>query len=202
MPQYRPALHSRKSDKTTLKECCIAIGSNLGSNGQEIQTTVRQSLSELLHHKVVIRKISRFFRTPAFPTGSGPDYVNAAVICEAANQPQDILNILHQIEAKLGRTRTKRWESRVIDLDLIYCGTDILPDASTLDHWINLPLDQQTQIAPDTLLLPHPRTQDRAFVLGPMLDIAPDWTHPITQQTVRQMWDALPQQVRAEIVPL
>ena len=57
-------------------------------------------------------------------------------------------------------------------------------------------------ICPDQLILPHPRVQDRAFVLIPLADIAPDWCHPVLRRTVRQMVDDLPPEARKDVVAL
>lgn len=102
----------------------------------------------------------------------------------------------------MGRTRGVRWGTRTLDLDLIACGDAVLPDLTTYLHWRDLPLEAQMQAAPQELILPHPRMQDRAFVLVPMADIAPDWVHPVLDRSVRQMLAALPAAACAEITPL
>jgi len=107
------------------------------------------------------------------------------------------------VEADYGRDRTKgRWSARVLDLDLVAFDNMILPDVPHLEHWINLPLDQQKTKAPDRLILPHPRLQDRAFVLAPMAEIVPDWRHPLTGRTVAQMLADLPPDALAGIQPM
>lgn len=143
--------------------------------------------------------ISRFYQSPAFPVGAGPDYINAAVTLRTSLTPQDLLACLHQIEADFGRTRRARWGTRTLDLDLIAYGDHILPDPDTHRHWRDLPLAQQSQSAPSTLILPHPRLQDRAFVLAPLLDIAPNWCHPLTGLSVVEMFAQLPQSVQKEV---
>ena len=67
---------------------------------------------------------------------------------------------------------------------------------------MNLPLAEQQQTAPGQLILPHPRLHERAFVLVPLADVAPDWVHPVLRRSVSQMLDALPQDARDEVVPL
>jgi 2-amino-4-hydroxy-6-hydroxymethyldihydropteridine diphosphokinase len=128
--------------------------------------------------------------------------VNAAVRIAAPARPEALLATLHRIEAAFGRTRDRRWGPRTLDLDLLACGGLILPDAATLRHWIDLPPDRQQTEAPDRLLLPHPRLQDRAFVLVPLGDIAPDWRHPLTGRTAAGMLAALPPAARAALRPL
>ena len=106
------------------------------------------------------------------------------------------------MEATVGRERTERWGMRTLDLDLIACGRLVMPDRATHDAWRGLAPESQRIAAPDTLILPHPRLQDRAFVLVPLRDIAADWLHPVLNMTVQEMCDALSPEDLAEIVAL
>lgn len=145
---------------------------------------------------------SRWFRTPAFPAGSGPDFVNGAALVETGEPPDSVLEMLHAIEAQLGRTRTDRWEPRVCDIDLIAAEGTMLPDAGTLASWIDLDRGKAQQVIPPRLILPHPRMHERAFVLVPLLDVAPDWRHPLLDLTIREMVAMLPAAERDEVVAL
>lgn len=145
---------------------------------------------------------SRFFATPCFPPGAGPDYVNAAARLSFDGGAEELLGVLHGIEADFGRERVQRWGQRVLDLDLIAAGEAVLPDAATYREWLDLPLEAQTKRAPDRLILPHPRLQDRGFVLVPLAEVAPEWRHPVLGRTVAEMVEALPQAARDEVVPL
>ncbi|MCU0815119.1 MAG: 2-amino-4-hydroxy-6-hydroxymethyldihydropteridine diphosphokinase [Cypionkella sp.] len=144
---------------------------------------------------------SAFYRTPAFPAGSGPDYVNGAACLSAAPEmsAQTVLSALHDVEAAFGRRRDRRWGPRTLDLDLLAVGDLVLPDAGEQTRWRSLSPEDQAQLTPDRLILPHPRMQDRAFVLVPLAEVAPDWRHPILGQTVREMRDALPAADLAEV---
>ena len=141
---------------------------------------------------------------PCFPPGAGPDYVNAAAILQVDEgvDAASILRRLHAVEARFGRERQQRWGMRTLDVDLVAAGDSILPDADTQARWRNLVAQDQIRMAPDRLILPHPRLQDRAFVLVPLADVAPDWVHPCTGLTVRQMLAALPQADRDAVKPL
>ncbi len=167
----------------------VALGANLPSERATLQDIICSALISLHNSDgIEISAVSRFWHTPAEPIGSGPNYVNCAATILTSLPAESALQRLHQIEADFGRDRsTGRWSSRVLDLDLIAWQDRIAPDAGTLRHWINLPPDQQLRDAPDRLILPHPRMQDRGFVLAPLAEIAPDWRHPLTGQRVIEM---------------
>ncbi|MEM9851408.1 MAG: 2-amino-4-hydroxy-6-hydroxymethyldihydropteridine diphosphokinase, partial [Pseudomonadota bacterium] len=149
----------------------------------------------------ILRK-SGHFRSSAWPPGSGPDFVNGVVLVETSVSAEATLAKLHAIEADLGRERQMRWGARVIDLDLIFWGDLVAPDEATWRAWHDLPPGVQATQAPDELILPHPRLGDRAFVLVPMVQVIPDWQHPITGQTVAAMTAALPPTATADVTPL
>ncbi len=180
----------------------LALGSNLPSQfGSPIQA-LQESLIHLNRNAVHIRAVSRFFQTPCFPAGTGPDYANAAVAIETELSAPSLLTELHKIESAFGRERLTRWGTRPLDIDLIGFEAQVLPNASVWTHWRELPPEQQAQLAPDELILPHPRVQDRGFVLAPLMDIAPDWKHPVLGRTVAQMFADLPEFAQKEPRPL
>ncbi|TMV03717.1 2-amino-4-hydroxy-6-hydroxymethyldihydropteridine diphosphokinase [Ruegeria sediminis] len=180
----------------------LALGANLdfGEGGPEL--ALRQSLDALADEGVVIRKVSRFFATPCFPAGAGPDYVNAAALVETDLTPHTLLDLLHRVEHQFGRARVQRWGMRTLDLDVVCWEDLVLPDRAEHDRWRNLPPAEQIRATPEQLILPHPRLQDRAFVLVPMADVAPDWRHPVLGRTVRQMLAELPVGEVAAVKPL
>ncbi|PZQ98015.1 MAG: 2-amino-4-hydroxy-6-hydroxymethyldihydropteridine diphosphokinase [Cereibacter sphaeroides] len=186
------------------KKTLIALGANLPNGNRPPVATVSQALDQLLALGLEVSRVSRFFFTPCFPAGAGPDYVNAAAVIRPPVEmaPEQLLAILHGVEQDHGRQRMQRWGMRTLDLDLISWGDAVLPDRQTYDLWRSLDPSQQASAAPDRLVLPHPRMQDRAFVLVPLADVAPDWRHPVLKLTVAEMLENLPQADRAAVRPL
>ena len=180
----------------------IALGGNLPSGVGDPAATLTSAVAALTEARGVIRAVSRFYATPCFPAGAGPDFVNAAVLLSSPLDPEELIALLHRIEADHGRTRATRWGARNLDLDLLSLGDAVLPSATLWWQWHDLPLDRQAVEVPDSLILPHPRLQDRAFVLVPMADVAPDWRHPVLGRTVSQMLTALPPEDVAAVIPL
>lgn len=186
----------------------LALGANLprdvtSGTGTPAET-LRLALEAMPSVGVRVIAQSPFYQTPCFPVGAGPDYVNAAAHCEvdADTDPLDLLTRLHGIEARLGRARSTRWAGRTLDIDLLAIGELVLPDRDTQAHWRHLPPSDQARLAPETLILPHPRLQDRGFVLVPLANVAADWHHPTLGLSVAQMRAALPPEALQDIRPL
>jgi 2-amino-4-hydroxy-6-hydroxymethyldihydropteridine diphosphokinase len=182
----------------------VAFGANLPFDGGAPAETILRAVDALGEEGLTLLGLSRLFATPCFPAGAGPDYVNAAAALQtdAADDLASIMARLHAVEARFGRKRLQRWGMRTLDMDLLAVGDSVLPDGETQDRWRLMPAEAQIRATPDRLILPHPRLQDRAFVLVPLADVAPDWVHPRTGLTVREMLAALPAADREAVKPL
>lgn len=170
----------------------LALGANLPSAAGSAMETVRAAVKSLPRAGFRPVQLSPLYATPAHPPGSGPEFVNAIVLCVTGLAPEAALAALHRVEAAFGRDRAGRWAPRRLDIDLIAMGGAVRPDRATQTLWRKLPPERQAREAPGELILPHPRLQDRPFVLVPMADVAPGWRHPLTGLSVREMLARLP----------
>lgn len=202
MPQDHPSIETAPELIEFRSKALIALGGNVTSQEGAPADTLVKAVETLARQGVSIRAVSRFFRTPCFPAGAGPDYVNAAIAVRSDLAPEALLALLHRTEALFGRERLQRWGARTLDLDLIAVGDTVLPGIATHAAWRDLPVEEQKLRAPDELILPHPRMHERAFVLIPLADIAPDWRHPVLGRSVARMCDDLPGEVRREVTAI
>ncbi len=153
----------------------IALGANLEHPTYGAPRRVLEAaLEELGRREVVVRRVSPWYRTAPVPASDQPWYVNAVAEVETAMAADALLGRLHEIEDVFGRVRTVPNAARLIDLDLL----DFKGEISTG--------------GPGRAILPHPRMEDRAFVLRPLADLAPGWRHPRTGVSIRTLLAALP----------
>ena len=159
------------------KMIIIAAGANLPSRYGDPGQTILAAIHAVEGKGVRITGRSRIWLTSPVPASDQPDFHNAVFSVATDLDAENLLNLLHGIEADFGRVRIKRNEPRIIDLDLI--------------AYNNVVMDGKK------LSVPHPRLQDRAFVLMPLRDIAPDWVHPVTGADLSSMLDLIPAEQRA-----
>ena len=179
-----------------------ALGSNLPGNAASPVENLELALSLFAKSGLRITGRSRWYRSSAWPPGSGPEFVNGAVAFEADVDAASVLQHLHKIEARVGRTRKRRWEARICDIDLLASGDEIVPDRKTLEAWMYQGDAEQSMNTPDSLLLPHPRLHQLAFVLVPLAEIAAEWVHPVLHKSIADLLAALPSGIKADLVPL
>ena len=160
----------------------LNIGSNLDSKYGSRYKNISIAINLLIDSKIKVKKISNFYETPSYPNNSFPKFLNVGLSIEYQNENCNLLKIIKQIEKKLGRIKTKKNNPRIIDIDIIDFKGEI----------------KKTK----ELILPHPRCHLRNFVLFPILQIDPDWFHPILKKNAQYLINNLSQKSRIEITRL
>lgn len=173
---------TRPASKTNGEIILIGIGANLPSRLGPPQATCEAALRALAEAGVTILRRSRWYRSAPVPASTQPWFVNGVAVAATPLGPTELLATMLAVERGLGRVREGRWEPRVLDLDLLdYHG--------------------ETRAAPPPEL-PHPRLHERAFVLLPLMEVAPDWRHPRLDRSVESLIAALPSDQEAEPLPV
>lgn len=161
----------------------IGLGANLPHAGRPPRETLAAALDRLAVLGAPAIAISRWYRTRPVPASDQPDFVNGVAAVRTRLDPHDLLAVLHGVEAAFGRRRGIRFAARSLDLDLLAVGDRVID-------------------RPGGLQLPHPRLHERAFVLIPLVEVAPEWRHPLLGRTARDLLAALPQAALAEVRPV
>jgi 2-amino-4-hydroxy-6-hydroxymethyldihydropteridine diphosphokinase len=144
----------------------ISLGANLGNPKENLDTAIA-----LLREATDVKAVSSYITTDPIGGPEQPKYLNAVCVIDSDLPAMDLLSMLHGIEKALGRERIERWGPRTIDLDLIQYA-DLISKA-------------------DELTLPHPRAQERRFVLEPWLEIEPD-AILLTHGKIKDLLEHLP----------
>jgi 2-amino-4-hydroxy-6-hydroxymethyldihydropteridine diphosphokinase len=157
----------------------IALGANLETARYgPPERGLAAALRRLQAGGVAVRRRSSWYRAAPLPAADQPWYINAVAQVECSLPPPGLMALLLAIEAEFGRRRGGANEARVLDLDLIDFRGEILNRAADADG--------------PALQLPHPRLAERAFVLLPLGEIAPDWRHPETGMAIGDLIAGLP----------
>jgi len=153
-----------------------AIGANLPLPGHATPyDNVKAALEVLDANDITVTGVSSWYRSAPIPASNQPDFVNGVVSIRTSLSAQALLQRFHRIESEFGRRRSVENAARTLDIDLIdYDGVIVVP-----------PNGQEG------LTLPHPRLQDRAFVLFPLRDLAPDWVDPRDGRALDDLIEAL-----------
>lgn len=158
----------------------VGLGSNCPGPWGTPAETIARALREVERAGVTVEAVSALYETAAVGRAGQPPYVNAAALIDTALPPEALLRLLKRIEREAGRRGGSPWGPRTLDVD-------ILDYKGRVKHWRGRrPRFARAGLRP--LVLPHPWIERRPFVLGPLLDIAPDWRHPVTKMSARALW--------------
>lgn len=159
----------------------VGLGSNLPSAAHGSPLAVCQAALEALRAEGLrMARQSRWYRSAPVPASDQPWFVNGVVTLERAPGPAPLLALLHRVEDRFGRQRGAPNAARVLDLDLLAFGERVAAGGG------------------GDPILPHPRLHQRAFVLRPLAEVAPDWRHPRLGRSVAELIRALPGDQSAE----
>ena len=160
----------------------INIGSNLESVYGSRFDNITIAIKLLIDAKIKIQRISNYYETPSYPNKNFPKFLNVGILANYKSNYLDLLKEIKLIEKKLGRLKSKKNNPRIIDIDIV--------DFKNFIKNTN------------KLVLPHPRCHLRNFVLFPILQIDPNWFHPIIKKNVQYLINNLSQKSRIEITRL
>ena len=146
----------------------IGLGSNLEDKIRNCERAV-YFLAE--HPEITVIKVSKWYKSKAMTLAgeTHPDFINGAVQAETPLYPLELVHYCKSVEYELGRkAAAKKWQPRIIDIDLLFYGDRILKTNS--------------------VVIPHPSLHERIFVLKPLKELVPQWRHPVLNKTVEEMF--------------
>ena len=157
------------------KSIYLLLGSNLGDR----KSNLRKARNEIAIRAGKIIGKSALYETAPWGVTEQPQFLNQVVQLESTLPPRYLLEELLQIETFLGRERIQKWESRIIDIDILL-----------YDHEV---------VNSHQLTIPHPHLHERRFTLLPLSEIAPDFIHPILQKSITELLKGCPDQLHVSV---
>lgn len=159
-----------------MEEIYLGLGSNVGERKKHITQTINKIENQI----GPCLQQSGLYKTAAWGKTNQSYFINQVIQISTSKAPIDILDGILDIERQLGRVRKEKWGERIIDIDLLFYGSEI----------VELP----------RLLVPHPFIAERRFVLVPLHEIAPDFIHPIFERSIGDLLADCPDTLPVELV--
>ena len=141
----------------------LLLGSNMGNSQQQLSIAIKNITEQV----GTVTRLSSLYTTAAWGNANQPDFLNQVIIVSTELTPLQTINIVLLIEKKMGRVRTTKNAPRIIDIDILFFNKEI--------------------IAEKILTVPHPEIENRRFVLIPLNELSPGFTHPINKKTIHQL---------------
>ncbi|NOZ63512.1 MAG: 2-amino-4-hydroxy-6-hydroxymethyldihydropteridine diphosphokinase [Caldiserica bacterium] len=145
----------------------VRIFLSLGSNVGDKETNLSRCRAILQREGIKIRKTSSLYLTPPWGKTDQPEFLNQVIEAETALSPRELLFLIKSIERKMGRESREKWGPRIIDIDILFYGDKIIEE--------------------ENLVIPHPLIAERAFVLLPLHEIAPELLHPGRKEKIKDL---------------
>jgi 2-amino-4-hydroxy-6-hydroxymethyldihydropteridine diphosphokinase len=145
----------------------LLLGSNLGNRN----TFLHNAIEHIELDIAPVVKKSAIYETQSWGKTDLPDYLNQVVMLQTILSAQDVLQKILRIEIEMGRKREEKWGSRIIDIDILFYGSDIINEPN--------------------LVVPHPQLHNRRFTLEPLAMLAPDFIHPVLNKSILELKNSL-----------
>ena len=146
-----------------MSDVYLGLGTNLGNRIKNMDRTIAG-----LEAKVIIGSVSPIYETAAWGIEDQPDFLNLCVAGETSLSPWELLHFVKDLEIEIGRVASVRWGPRLIDIDILFFGDLVMDEPG--------------------LTIPHKGLPNRATVLIPLADIAPELRHPVSNKTVAELY--------------
>ena len=149
-----------------MEKIFLALGSNIGNRQENINQAIR-----FLSKEITDIKQAPIYESKAVGYENQPDFLNTVISGYTDLSPEELLNFVKKVEKQTGRIKRFRWGPREIDIDILFYGNIV--------------------VEKDNLIIPHPRIQERDFVLKPLCDLEPEFLHPVLKKTVLELLNNL-----------
>lgn len=152
----------------------LLLGTNLGDRSKNL-SQARGLISTISR----ITEESSVYETAAWGITDQPNFLNQVIVIDGIKDPRVLLSQIQEFEIEIGRIRKEKWTARLIDIDILYFGDKVIADK--------------------ILNVPHPEIQNRRFTLLPLVELAPDFVHPVLQKSTQELLNQCNDQLSVSI---